>query len=92
MAALAGEIALEVDRAASAHQGISVHEQQRHQDAKLDCRMHRRADSQGIGKSNGIFLCPPGRTRALKGIAGGALAWPGARWSAATPPPDLKTA
>ena len=73
MAALAGEIALQLDHDASAHQGISVHERQRHQDAKLDCRMYRRADSLGIGKSNGIFciiLCPPGRTRALKGIAG----------------------
>jgi hypothetical protein len=48
MAALAGEIALQVDHAAFAHEGISVHERQRHQDAKLDCRMYRRADSQGI--------------------------------------------
>ena len=42
MAALAGEIALQLDHDASAHQGISVHERQRHQDAKVDW---------GIGKS-----------------------------------------
>ena len=46
----------------------------------------------GIGFSNDMFLAPPGRTRTLGGVAGGALAWPGERWAAATPPPELKSA
>ena len=51
----------------------------------------------GIGKSNGIFSCPPGRTHphwvVHRGVLwGGVLAWPAAHCAAATPPPDLKTA
>jgi len=50
----------------------------------------------GIGKSNGMFLCPRARARPhwadLLGSFGGVLAWPIACWAAATPPPDLKTA
>jgi hypothetical protein len=42
--ALAGGVVLQMDQAASAHQGVLWHQRERRQDADLDCHIHLRAD------------------------------------------------
>ncbi len=61
-------------------------------------RARRRPSPQpgGIGRSNGMFSCPPGRTHphwvAHRGVRWGVLAWPATHCAAAAPQPELKIA